>query len=571
MLSKITKQKSLAILQLIAALFILTVPSVIGEMPLNMGAYLLMIVFSALLCIRIKSMQKIDLSFDHLAYLALGLYAVLTSLWAGNREGNLLYIVSVFNVMIFHSLAKDYFTENPIESIKRRILYLISASGVICSIVNFVYWMSAIVPVAGKTALFKGLGTNDFLAVFLYFSITATLLLVKSNSKSRRTLLYLAAAFMAFVFVLAKSALAWILAVLFTIVCFVREKEKKTFMIVAVSAMSIFFLSTILIMPSMKFPTAFSEVFAHALKHPYGLGGGFWSARETFSASSYTSVPYVGLFGYLFASGGILGLITCVLLFIKSIILFIRLKNISSVAGVFLCIATMLVPFGVNIAVVLFLIGLTSYNEQQANISYKLTLGNRQIFKTMRTLSVVMLIAALCFLHGIIKLSAENAYKNKSYSDAYHLYRLAGDMNICDSESLRMAAASLRKSGEISASCDTAVKIIDRAIKRDRNNVKNIKEKALVYDACEEFELSAQQYRDAAEKAFNNDEYNLLLVKELYKIVKKSPKGSVETKRSYEEIIKIAQSTDNLDLKKEINDIADKAFKYTKGEFISEE
>ena len=34
--------------------------------------------------------------------------------------------------------------------------------------------------------------------------------------------------------------------------------------------------------------------------------------------------------------------------------------------------------------------------------------------------------------------------------------------------------------------------------------------------------------------------------KELYKIVKKSPKGSAETKRSYEEIITIAQSTNNL-------------------------
>ena len=106
------------------------------------------------------------------------------------------------------------------------------------------------------------------------------------------------------------------------------------------------------------------------------------------------------------------------------------------------------------------------------------------------------------------------------------------------------------------------MRIIDKAIKRDSDNLQNIREKALVYDGCGEFELSAQQYRVASQMAFQKDEYNLLLVKELYKIIKKHPKGSSETKRAYEEIVAIAQATDNLDYKKEINDIADKALKF---------
>ena len=56
-----------------------------------------------------------------------------------------------------------------------------------------------------------------------------------------------------------------------------------------------------------------------------------------------------------------------------------------------------------------------------------------------------------------------------------------------------------------------------------------------------------------------------------YKIVKKNPKGSSETKRAYEEILAIAQETQNLDYRKEINDIADKALVFTKGELTGEE
>ena len=71
--------------------------------------------------------------------------------------------------------------------------------------------------------------------------------------------------------------------------------------------------------------------------------------------------------------------------------------------------------------------------------------------------------------------------------------------------------------------------------------------------------------------AMIKDNYNLSLAKVLYKIVKKYPKGSSETKRAYEEIIMIAQSTENLEQRKEINDIADKALSYTKEELESSE
>ncbi len=570
MLFNITKQASLAILQFVAALFILIAPSAIGEIPAATGIYMLLIVFSILLCVRIKNTQRVDISVSHLAYLILAGYAIITSFWAGNREGNLLYFFSILVLMLFHALARDYFAENMTDNIKRRSLYLLSISGIICSIVNFFYWIGKVVPVAGKTSLYKGLGTNDFLGIFLYFSILTSVTLTKGNSKIRKVLLILAAVMMAFIFILAKSMIAWAFAIIFTLAYFCKEKRGKIFSFSSLAAAIIFTVFAIISVSRSEVSSVSQDVLAFSIKNLYGLGGGFWSARETFLASSYQSIPQVGLFAYLFASSGIIGLIVCVFIFFKSIILFTRLKNMTGLAALLLCVAVFILPFGENIAVILLLIGLNTYNEQLAGMDIQIRLEKDILRKTTYVACILAVVSAMLFLHSIIKISAKNAYDEKDYATSYSLYKIAGSINICDSESLKMATVSLRKTGEIVPLHDTAIRIIDKAIKRDRNNLSIINEKALIYDACGEFELSAQQYRDAVQKAFNKDKYNLLLAKELYKIVEKSPKGSPETKRSYEEIIQIAQSTQNLNRKKEINDIADQAFKYTKGDFASE-
>ncbi len=570
MLSNITKQKSLIILQVFATIFMLSIPSALGEMPKSTGIFVLLIICSCVLWMRIKSTQKVDLSVSHFAYLLLAVYSAITSFWASNREGNLLFFFSALVLMIFHTLSYDYFAENKTDNIKRRAMYLFSISGLICAIINLTYWIGKIVPVAGKTPLSKGLVTNDFLAIFLYFSIMATLLLLKGNSKLRRILLVLVAVAKIFVFVLAKSSIGWIFAILFTILLFAKQKGQKVFVIASIVGVVTFFISSVVWLTNSAFSNAFSEVLGFATKNFFGAGGGFWTARGTFMTLTKSNLPQVGLFAYLFASSGFIGALVSVFLIIKNFVIFLRLKNTTSLASLFLCVLITLLPFGENIAVLLLAIGLTSYNEQLAGLEIKLELNGEVIKKISYGTISVLVISTLLFAHSIIRTSANNAYNKEDYVSAYSLYKIAGTLNVCDSESLRMATTSLRKSGEIAFSYDVAVETIDKAIKRDKNNLENILEKALLYDACGTYELSAQQYRNAVQKAYNKDEYNLLLSKELFKIVKKSPKGSAETKRAYEEIIKIAQTTESLDYRKEINDIADKAFKYTKGEIVSE-
>ena len=172
----------------------------------------------------------------------------------------------------------------------------------------------------------------------------------------------------------------------------------------------------------------------------------------------------------------------------------------TSFAGLLICIALVILPFGVNIAVLLLFVGLSAYNEQNSAMIHKMNLSCEIVKKVSYAGFILIVISVMLFSHSIIRLSAKNAYSDKDYINSYSLYKIAGTMNVTDSESLRMAVVSLRKANEISAEKDLAVKFMEKAIKRDRNNVKNLYEKARLYDACEEFELSAQQYRDGLER-----------------------------------------------------------------------
>lgn len=573
MLFNINKQKSLALLQMTAAIFILLSPSVIGMLPVSTGIYLMFFIFWALLSIRIKTTQRVHFSINHIIYLFIAVYGIISSIWASNREGHLLYIFALCILMAFHSLTTDYFTENPSEGIKRRLLYLLSISGVLCAVFNIFYWIICVVPVAGSTAFNQGLGTNDFLAVFMLFCISCTVILLKDNSKLRKVVFVIAILTMFFVFVMAKSVAAWIFAAFFIIILILKGtvKSQKSFVVISTGCVVLFVIGIIFMLSSGVPGKALKDVFFYSINNPFGTGGGFWSGRELFSSARYSQTLGVGVFAYLFAASGIFGIICCVCILLRCLMLFLKLKTLESIISLFLCAAIMFLPFGGNLMVVLFWAGINAYNEHVAGMNFRVQIKNKTLEKSVYIITVLLIISFMLFAQTLVRISADTAYKNKNYASAFSMYKAVATINWSDSESCRKMVQIMRKSGNIQNQRDEAVRIIDNAIKRDRDNLHNFKEKALVYDACGEFELSAQQYRIASQKALRKDDYNLLLVKELYKIVEKYPKGSSETKRAYEEIVSIAQLTENLDYRKEINDIADKAFKFTKGELSGEE
>ena len=188
---------------------------------------------------------------------------------------------------------------------------------------------------------------------------------MKGNSGFRKILFLIETACMVFVFVMAKSIIGWILAIILIAVTFSRQmlRSQKGFVAVCSGATAAFVIAIIFYLSATDYGTAFSDVFKYGMKHIFGVGGGFWSGREVFTSFNKNSHLSVGLLPYMFASSGILGLVCCLGLFLKSVVSFLKLKTWDSFVELILFVAIMLVPFGESLTVLLFWIGLSAYNE----------------------------------------------------------------------------------------------------------------------------------------------------------------------------------------------------------------
>ncbi len=554
------------------AVFILFAPSFLGILPVDAAVFLSFTILGIVVTLRIKTNLKVYISKNTLVYIILAAYAILSLLWTSNKEGQLIYVFALGCAMIFSEMSGEYFAENAGDGFRRRIMYMLSISGIICATSNLFYWIFYIVPVAGNEPFFLGLGSNNFLGIYMALCIIVSICLLKGNSRLRKILILTSVLVMTFVFIMTKSIIAWAMLLMLAIVWLFKKKMKseRNFVIISLVCVFLFFLIVLFYLKYTIYGQAFKDAFSYASGNLFGKGGGFWNEREIFSSIHYSEKLGVGLFAYIFGASGMLGILACVFLTIRNIVAFIRLKSYESLLGIFISVALMLLPFGENITLILLWTAINAYNEQAAEKNFKVLLKKNNMDKTMCAAIAFLVIASILAILSFLKMNAASAYKKKDYTTSYELYKVAATVNRTDSESCRMAVSSIRKSGLLPSMRDEAVKIIDTAIKRDLKNLANLKEKALVYEACGEYELSAQLYREAVQKAVIKDDYNLALVKGLYKIVEMNPKGSSETKRAYEEIVSIAQMTDNLNLRKEINDIADKALGYTKGELTNE-
>ena len=569
MLFSIDKNKSLTVLQAAMALFIVLAPSLVGILGALAGAYAVSLFSLSLLLIRLKDTEKIYVSRHHFVMLTLLFYSLVSSIWVSNREGHLIYLFVIGAVTAFFSLAIDYFSESSKDTIGRRMLYMLSAGGVICALLNIIYWITCIVPVAGKESFSKGMGSADILAVFLFLCICASLLLLKGNSAMRRHILVFGAALMLFSFVMCQSFPAWAFAFSILVIYVISKKKQKLFTLTGVLGLSVFTLILIIAMRLSLNGAMFADAFSYALVHPFGIGGGFESSRAFFETQAYTENTLTCLLLKLFAGSGIMGLLVTVAIAAFSINHFIKLKSWESLIEMFLTVMMLLLPFNGSFTALLLWVGLMAYNENAAGKCNKRFIKKDYLSKTSYLLLVVCVISVMLISQSFIRSSADLKREKGDYSGAYELYRAAAAINITDAQSCHNAAKMLRLGKELDKKSDEAAALIDKAIKRDKKNLAHLEEKAQIYYACQEYEKSADIFKLVAKGAVINGRYNLSAVRALYGAMKNYPKGSSEAKRAYEEIVKIAQATEDLDYRKEINDIADKALGYTKGELTN--
>ena len=574
MLFNITKQKSLAFIQIFVAVLILTVPSFLSLLSLKGAVYLTFTLSAFLMLQRIKANEKIILSLKHTVYILLLAFGLISLLWISNISGHFVYLFAIVTVCVLTSLLKEYFIENTGDSFKRRIAYLISISGVTYCLYNIIYWITVVVPVAGNNGFTRGLISGDFSGIFLVISIACTVSLYKGNSKFRKFLISFSLILMAFCLLMTKSCMSWMFTVAFSLLLilknvFLNKNSKYT----AFSSIVIvlYFIGTLIIALGGEKGSVFSDVFSFALKHPFGAGGGFLSAKDTFTDYPQIEQTGTGLFLYLFSSSGIFGALSCLVLIIRSVRAFIKLKNTESAIGILFLIALLLLPFGQSFATVILVMGLSTYNEYCADLNLKLQLKQKHIKRHVNIVSVLLTITASLTVLSFMEMSADRNFENGRYTKAYETYKTVSTINVFDSRCSKMAAICVVNDKALRTNIsEDALKLIDKAIKYDRNNLSNHETKAEIHFACGNFNESVGQYREILKKSAVNDKYNLSMTKVLYEIIVSNPKGSSETKRAYEEIVNIAQLTENLDIKKKINDLADKTLVYTKGELSDE-
>ncbi len=578
MLFNITKQRSLALIQIFVAILILTVPSFMSLLSLKGAVYLTFTVSAFLLMVRIKANEKIILSLKHTIYLLLIVLGIISFFWISNISGHFVYLFAIGTVCVLTSLLKEYFIENNGDFFKRRIAYLIAISGVTYCVYNIIYWIAVVVPVAGNDGFKRGLTSGDFSGIFTVISIVCTISLYKGNSKFRKVLISFSLILMVFCLLMTKSVVSWMFTIAFSLLlilksAFLRKNcnNSKKYTVFASIVIVCYFVGTLIIALAGEKGAVFSEVSAFALKHPFGAGGGFLSAKDTFTDYQQIDKVGTGLFLYLFSASGIFGVLSCLVLIIRSVRAFIKLKNTESALGIICLITLLWLPFGQSFATVILIVGLNSYNEYCAELNLKLQLKKEHIKRIVNITSVILTITASATVLCFMEMNADKDFENGRYETAYETYKIVSNIDVFDSRSSSMAAVCAKNDEKLLQTVsDDALKLIDKAIKNDRNNLDNYETKAEIYFACGNFNESVGQYREILKKSAVNDKYNLSMTKVLYEIIVNNPKGSSETKRAYEEIVNIAQLTENLDVKKEINDLADKALVYTKGELSNE-
>lgn len=566
MLFTMEKNKSLSVLKAAIAIYIVLAPVLSGFMDCSINVYVMFLFSGIFFLMRANSTKQVHLSVVSLCLAVLLLYAVLSFFWVSNKYDHFTYITAIAAMITVFCIVSDYFAESSEEKTDRRIRYMISLGGILCAVLNILYWIIYLVPYGKNTGFSMGIGSSDFLSVLMFLFFIITVSLIKGNSSGKRKLFVFSAILMLFVGIMAKSFLGWAFALIFAACYAVKQKWKRSFVPFSLFAAFLLLIGLILAGSGTNAKNIFTDVFTYGIGSIIGKGGGFWSAKEAFLTGAYGQPEIPGLLSYMCASSGIVGIAVCVAILARNVLQFIKLKTWSCLTAVLLCITVMFVPFTKSLIMLFIMTCIMAYNEKTSELSVRRNFNKKSLKKIVYAISVLVVITAVNLCQGIIRISADSKFNQGKYQEAYELYKLASTVSLTDGESSRKAALSLAKSGYVLNNYEEAITLTKTAQKRDNSNLLNMQTRAFIYSECGMYDLSIGEYATLTSKVLVNDKYNLEFAQTLYKSIAANPRGSAETKVAYEKLIEIAANTEDLDYREKINNIADKALVYTKGE-----
>lgn len=569
MLSSKVKDGSLAVLKIVMALFIVVAPTLLGFLSIELSACLLFLLMGLMYVARVRKTGQGHMSVFQLGMLFLLAYSAISTLWVSNKSGHGIYMLIISSLIMFFGIVTEYFSENNDEKAQRRMMYMLSLSGTVCALWNFIYWVVALLPFGKKEPFMQGLGNSDFLALYMILCVIVTYKLIRGNKQSRKVLFVISILIMAFVFVMA-GGIGWFFLAVFVVMYFSTRRTKKFFVPITLAFSAIFLIVVLIAGNAAQQGSVFKDVFGYGMKNLVGCGGGFWSARQMFFSEKYTDAMVPGLFASLCASSGIIGIACCVVIAGRVVLQFVKLKTWVSAANIFVTVMVLFMPFGQSLIPLFLWMGLVAYNEKDGNFSVEGKFNEKTVKYITYIVALAGVFTVVLLCQTLMKSSALDKYNNEKYIEAYELYNTAASINPTDGESCRMAAKSLYASDSITKRYSEAVSLVDKAVKRDRYNLENTEIKAQIYYKCEMYDLSAKEYMVIASKVKDSGRYNLETVRSLYNIICTKEKGSADAKTLYEKMVVISENTSDLDYKEKINNIIDKALVYTKGELAVE-
>ena len=559
------KDKSLLILKLLIAGFIIGAPSVLWLMGEEAAVYFTFTVFSLLSALRIYANGKLWVSPLNYSMTALLIYAALLSLFAKNHEGNLIYICSLAIALLFITVFFDYLRENTQESMDRRLKYMLVASGAAVCCVNFIYWFFVALPVGDKFLFNLGFGSNDLLAIFIFAGIWSAVMLFNGASAAVKRILVILMLPMIAAWIMASSAVSYVFAGVIIVGFIVYKKAKIAFIPAAILCSAVL----LIVLYGFFDTSAFNDAFLCGIHKPFGVGGGgFLSGQEMYASRFYDGVTSLGLLANVVSSSGIFGFIILLILFLREMYLLIKKQLFFSFVSLLTFCIVLFVPFTDFAAAILFASGTMAYNEFICNGHISLQLNEKKRARICIALTAAGIISATLMCHALIRINGDRQYNNKNYSKAQDLYTIAANINITDAKSCRGIVSCMLDMGLTDE--QKALEYSAKAGKREKNNVTNMVQTALIMHKGERYKESAQIWKELILKAPHNDNYKVMYAETLYEIVQSNERGSKETKDAYREIVNISEKTADLDAKKEINDLADKAQEFNKGVLVNE-
>ncbi len=566
--SKAEKRDFSVVLEAAAALFILFAPVLINGAADSWGLYAVFIAVSACFAVRLIENGALHITANISVGALLCGCALLAFAWAESVFSHIRYVFMLVTAVEAMFLAADYADIGKEKGLDVRLNIMMIFSAEICALRNLIAWgFSRHFSLAEPFS--AGLGQNDLLGLYMLAGLCCVAAFCAENTGKRLRLSALGIPIL-FVLIMSRSTLALFLGFTVAAVCVFRCGRRLLSLpfFAAAAAALVFLAASAFGEPSAPFTDAI-KVVTH---YPAGLGGGGFAARQAQLQSVYYPAAKLGGGASLISSLGLFGLAAALFFIGREVFLCFKYKSrLCGLVAVF-GIGAFFVPIEDCPAALILLLCAAVYGECGLGLARKIRMPKPAAAALCCVLAAAAVYGCVLGAGDIFRASGTK----RMFSDgrlAAERFSSAAALNPFDGESCYLASAALRTLYEEEGRKEDAVNAeyyIKRAIERDGENALYHSEYARLLAASGDFEAAAAEDETAVSLAPLNDDCKLLMAEHLFGALEGCEKGSVEARRYYQRITECAENIENLETKKEINDLADKAQPYTRIEFYSD-